>query len=278
MRQARTLSVRIVIYTFLILAAIYTLIPAVTMVLTALRSPQDLQMGPFTLPREFTVIKNFTQAWVNGRFNIYLKNSIIQTIPSVLIVISFATLAGFSFAKMRFPGRSVLFFVLLGGMMIPFQAVMIPLYFLFNRLHLIDTHAAVFLAIGVLGIPFGTFMMRSFFMSLPNQLLEAARLDGCSDFGAFVRVMLPLTYPAWVSLILFQSMWSWNNFLVPLIFIFTDELRPLPLGLMFYSTRYTTNYTLVAAGVLITIFPLVILYIFLQRKFISSITMGALTG
>ena len=278
MRQARTLGTRIVIYAFLVLAAIYTLIPAVTMVLTALRSPQDLQMGPFTLPRELTPFKNFTQAWVNGRFNIYLKNSIIQTIPSVLIVISFATLGGFGFAKMRFPGRNVLFFVLLGGMMIPFQSVMIPLYFLFNGLHLIDTHAAVFLAIGVLGIPFGTFMMRSFFISLPDQLLEAARLDGCSDFSAFTRVMLPLTYPAWVSLILFQSMWSWNNFLVPLIFIFTDALRPLPLGLMFYSTRYTTNYTLVAAGVLITIFPLVILYIFLQRKFISSITMGALTG
>jgi raffinose/stachyose/melibiose transport system permease protein len=162
--------------------------------------------------------------------------------------------------------------------MIPFQSIMIPLFFLFNSLGLIDTHGAVILAVGIGGIPFGTFMMRSFFIGLPNQLLEAARLDGCSDLSAFLRVMLPLTYPAWVSLIIFQTMWSWNNFLVPLVFIFTDKLRPLPLGLMFYSSRYNTEYTLVAAGVLITILPLIILYIVLQRKFISSITMGALTG
>jgi raffinose/stachyose/melibiose transport system permease protein len=203
---------------------------------------------------------------------------VIQTVPAVLIPIVFATLAGFSFAKMRFPLRNTIFLVMLSGMMIPFQSIMIPLFFLFNSLGLINTHAAVFLALGIGGIPFGIFMMRSFFLGLPNQMLEAARLDGCSELSAFLRVMLPLTYPAWVSLIIFQSMWSWNAFLVPLVFIFTDSLRPLPLGLMFFSSRYSTDYTLVAAAVTIMILPLIVLYILLQRKFISSITMGALTG
>jgi ABC-type glycerol-3-phosphate transport system permease component len=278
MRLVRTVSMRVLLYLILALVAVYTLVPTVTMILTAFRDEADLQQGPFTFPRQFAVTANFIKAWTQGHFSIYLKNSIIQAIPSVMIVILFATLAGFSFAKMRFPLRNAMFFAMLGGMMIPFQSIMIPMYFLFNSLGLIDTHWAVVIALGVGGIPFGTFMMRSFFMGLPNQLLEAARLDGCSDFSAFLRVMLPLTYPAWVSLIIFQSMWSWNAFLVPLVFIFTDSMRPLPLGLMFFSSRYNTDYTLVAAGVLITIAPLIVLYIFLQRKFISSITMGALTG
>jgi raffinose/stachyose/melibiose transport system permease protein len=269
---------RILIYVVLALVAIYTLIPTVTMILTAFRDEADLQQGPFSFPRKFALVANFARAWTQGHFSLYLKNSLIQTIPAVAVVIFFATLAGFSFAKMRFPLKNTMFFTMLGGMMIPFQSIMIPMYFLFNSLGLIDTHGAVILALGVGGIPFGTFMMRSFFMGLPNQLLEAARLDGCSDFTAFLRVMLPLTYPAWVSLIIFQSMWSWNAFLVPLVFIFTDSMRPLPLGLMFFSSRYNTEYTLVAAGVMITIAPLIVLYILLQRKFISSITLGALTG
>jgi ABC-type glycerol-3-phosphate transport system permease component len=278
MRTARSPFARIVITLVLVAVAVYTLIPAVTAVLTALRSNRDLQSGPFTWPREFTPVQNFRNAWIGGRFSIYLKNSFIQTIPSVAIVIVFATLAGFAFAKTRFPGRSALFYLLLMGMMIPFQSIMIPQFFLFNSLGMIDTHWAVAIAIGVGGIPFGTFMMRSFFQGLPDQLLEAARLDGCSDLTAFTRVMLPLTYPAWVSLVIFQTMWSWNSFIVPLVFIFTDELRPLPLGLMFFSSRYSTDYSLVSAGVLIMIAPLVLLYVLLQRKFISSITMGALTG
>ena len=276
MRTSRALSyARTAI---LIVAAVYTLIPLLTIALTVLRSPTDLQNGPFTWPREFSPGTNLANAWVGGRFSSYLANSVIQTLPSVVIVIVTSTLAGFAFAKSRFQGRDLLFSILLLGMMIPFQSVMIPQFFLFNRFGMIDTHWAVIMSAGVGGIPFGTFMMRSFFRGLPDQLLEAARLDGCSELQAFIRVFMPIASPAWVALFIFQSMWSWNNFMGPLVYLFDDSLRPLPLGLMYFSSRYSSDYTLVAAGVLITIFPLLILYVVLQRKFVSSITMGALSG
>lgn len=271
-------ATKILLYSILIIVALYTLIPLVTMGMTASRTIQDVLRGPFTIPSEFRLFENLKKAWTVGRFSVYMKNSIIMTVPTVLIVVSLATFAGYAFAKISFRGRFALFYLILAGMMIPFQAVMIPLYFLLNDLHLLGTYWSVILTIGSFGLPFGIFMMRAFFMTLPIELVEAAKIDGCSEIKAFWYVMMPLAFPAWVSLIIFQSMWTWNNFLVPFLFIHKDSMRPLPLGLMFFQAEYTTNYSLISAGVLISILPLIILFIILQRHFIEGISMGAVKG
>ncbi len=271
-------SSRIMLYVTLTVVAAYTLIPLVTLVMTAIRASGNLALGPFTLPQRLAPIGNVRAAWIGGRFNEYTLNSVLITVPSVAIVLFLATLAGYAFGKMRFPFRDVLFYLVLVGMMVPFQAVMIPQYFLMNRLRLLNNHWAAILSISALGVPFGIFMMRSFFMGLPNELIESAKLDGATDIQTFRLVMLPLTYPAWASLLVFQTMWSWNNFLVPLLFIYDDSLRPIPLGLMQFQGRYTMDYTLVAAAVLIALLPLVVLYAILQRTFVGGITMGALKG
>lgn len=269
---------KVLLYSILIIVALYTLIPLVTMGMTASRTIQDVLRGPFTIPSEFRLFENLKKAWTVGRFSVYMKNSIIMTVPTVLIVVSLATFAGYAFAKISFRGRFALFYLILAGMMIPFQAVMIPLYFLLNDLHLLGTYWSVILTIGSFGLPFGIFMMRAFFMTLPIELVEAAKIDGCSEIKAFWYVMMPLAFPAWVSLIIFQSMWTWNNFLIPFLFIHKNSMRPLPLGLMFFQAEYTTNYSLISAGVLITILPLIILFIILQRRFIEGISMGAVKG
>lgn len=271
-------ATKVLLYSILIIVALYTLIPLVTMGMTASRTIQDVLRGPFTIPSEFRLFENLKKAWTVGRFSVYMKNSIIMTVPTVLIVVSLATFAGYAFAKISFRGRFALFYLILAGMMIPFQAVMIPLYFLLNDLHLLGTYWSVILTIGSLGLPFGIFMMRAFFMTLPIELVEAAKIDGCSEIKAFWYVMMPLAFPAWVSLIIFQSMWTWNNFLIPFLFIHKDSMRPLPLGLMFFQAEYTTNYSLISAGVLISILPLIILFIILQRQFIEGISMGAVKG
>jgi len=278
-RRKRVFSVgRVIVYLFLIGAAVYTLIPLIIVGLTASKSNPEVLRGPLTLPSEFILFKNLKEAWTIGHFGMYIKNSIIITVPTVLIVMFLATFAGYSFAKLRFKAKDFLFYLILTGLMLPFQAVMISLYFLLNRFHLINTHWSVIIAIASGGLPFGIFIMRSFFASLPTELIEAARIDGCSEIQALWYVMLPLTFPAWVSLIIFQSMWTWNNFIVPFLFIHDNSLRPVPLGLMFYQSEYQTNYSLIAAGVLISILPLVILFAILQRRFIEGITMGALKG
>jgi ABC-type glycerol-3-phosphate transport system permease component len=274
----RSAVLRALLYLVLILVTIYTLIPLVTMVMTSVRSSADLYQGPFSIPREFQLLENFRKAWVVGKFGIYVKNSFIITIPTVALVLCLTTLSGYAFAKIRFPLRDFFFYLILLGMMVPFQATMIPLYFLLNSFHILNTHLAVILPLGIGGLPFGTFMMRSFFKGLSDELIESSKLDGCGELQTFTHIMLPLTYPAWVSLIIFQSMWTWNNFLVPLLFIYDDKLRPIPLGLMFFQDRYTTDYTLVAAAVIISMIPLVVLFLFLQRKFTSSITLGAVKG
>lgn len=278
-RRKRVFSVgRVIVYLFLIGAAMYTLIPLVIVGLTASKSNPEVLRGPLTFPSEFILFKNLREAWTVGHFGMYIKNSIIITVPTVLIVMFLATFAGYSFAKLRFKAKDFLFYLILTGLMLPFQAVMISLYFLLNRFHLINTYWSVIIAIASGSLPFGIFMMRSFFMSLPTELIEAARIDGCSEIQALWYVMLPLSFPGWISLIIFQSMWTWNNFIVPFLFIHDNSLRPVPLGLMFYQSEYQTNYSLIAAGVLISILPLVILFAILQRRFIEGITMGALKG
>jgi len=268
--------IKTLLYCVLIMVAVYTLIPLVTIGMTAARSKRDVFRGPFSFPSEFRLFQNFIDAWTVGHFGLYIKNSVIITFPTVLLVVSLATLGGYAFAKISFRGRSPLFYYLLVGMMIPFQAVMIPLYFQLRDMHLLGTYWSVILTIGAFGLPFGIFMMRAFFRALPMELVDAAKIDGCSEIQAFWHVMMPLAYPAWICLIIFQSMWTWNNFLIPLLYIHEESMRPLPLGLMFYQARYTTNFSLVATGNIITILPLIILFIVLQRHFISGITMGAL--
>jgi raffinose/stachyose/melibiose transport system permease protein len=276
--KTRNVASRAVVYVILVVALIYTVLPLLTIVVTSLRSEADMNQGPFTIPRDFNIIGNFQRAWTVGRIGLYAANSIAISVPTVLLVVAFSTLAGYSFARLRFPGRTGLFFLLLMGLMVPFQSVMIPLYYLLNSLKLLDKRIAVVLVIAVAGLPFGTFMLRSFFMGISDELSEAAKLDGCGDWRIFFHVMLPLTYPAWGSLIIFQAMWTWNEFLVPLLFIYSEEKRPIPLGLMYFQGRYQVEYTVIAAAILIAILPLAVLYILLQRRFTTGLVAGALKG
>lgn len=269
---------RAVIYVVLVLVAIYTVVPTAIVVVTSFRSEPDLAQGPFTWPREFRIIENFVEAFQRARFGRYFGNTLVITAPTVLMVIVFGTLAGYGFAKIPFPGRAPLFYLVMLTMMVPFQAVMIPQYFLMSGLGLLNSRAAVVLAIGSGGAAFGTFMMRAFFMTLSDELVESAKLDGCGEFATFYHIMLPLTFPAWVTLIIFQTMWSWNNLLAPLIYIYDERLKPITQGLMFFQDRYTTDYTLLSAAILMSLVPLIVLYFTLQRNFTTGITMGALKG
>lgn len=264
-------------YAVLILFAIIALTPIFVMWMAALKSSSEIFKDPFSLP---TVLhwENLVKAWTVGRFRQYLGNTIIITVPTVCGVVGLSCLAGYAFGRLKFAGSRLFFFIFLLGLMVPFQSIMIPMYYDLKDLNLLGTYWAMILPATALGLPFGIFLMQAFFRGLPSDLADAARVDGCSEFGVFFKIMLPLAGPAVSTLMVFQFMWTWNAFLMPLLFLNQESLRPIALGLMFFSGRYTTNYGLVAAGITLATLPLIAIYIIFQRQFIRGLTAGALKG
>jgi len=275
-RHERPIS-RVAKYAVLIILLIFCLLPFIWIWLAALKGPRELFGNIFGLPHTLHW-ENFARAWAIGHFGNYVGNSFVITIPSVIGVCGLSTLAGYAFAKLDFIGRDLVFYLFLAGLMIPFQAIMIPLYYQLLSLHLLGTYWAAILPMIGSGLPFGIFLMRAFFRGLPNELIDSARVDGCSQFAIFWRIMVPLAVPAIASLTVFQFMFSWNNFLIPLIYVQTEELRPLTVGLMFFQGRYLRDYGLTAAGVTIATLPIIVVYLIFQRQFIRGLTAGAIKG
>lgn len=163
-------------------------------------------------------------------------------------------------------------------MMIPINAMIIPLYYNVQQLGMINTLQAMILPYFGLSMPFACFMMRSFFRELPDELIESATIDGAGKWKAWLYVMLPLTKPALTSLLIFEFMWSWNDYLLPMLMVYDDKYRTLPLGLMYFQGEYTMNTSLIAAGVTICTVPIIIVYSIFQRSFVDGITAGAVKG
>lgn len=279
MARRRTKSPRIVFgsvgrQAILILFAIISLYPTVIMLLTALRPASSVTQSPIALPNEL-YWKNIAAAWTQGRFGHYLLNSTIIVIPTVIGVVALSCLAGYGISRFRFPFRTTIFYTIVLGLTVPFQSVMIPLYYQLLAMKLLGTYWAVILPGIAFGLPFGIFLMQAFFEDLPHELADAARVDGCSEWRIFRSVMLPLAWPAVSTLIVFQFMRTWNEFLMPLLYLQTESLRPVPLGLMFFQGRYTIDIGMIAAGVTVASIPVIAVYLIFQRQFVKGLTAGA---
>jgi ABC-type glycerol-3-phosphate transport system permease component len=254
--------------------AVLSFYPILVMWFTALRPMRESLTSPFGLPTSL-YLDNFTNAWTRGRFGDYFLNSVIITVPSVIGVVVLSALAGYGIARFRFRGRMAIFYLILLGLTVPFQSVMIPLYYQLLAMGLLGTYLAVILPSIAFGLPFGVFLMQSFFEDLPNELHEAGRADGCSELRIFWSIMLPLAKPALSTLVVFQFMRTWNEFLMPLLYLQKEDLRPIPLGLMFFQGAYSRDIGLIAAGVSLATIPVIIVYLLFQRQFVRGLTAGA---
>lgn len=264
-------------YAGLITVAILCLLPFVWIWSSAFKPSLEIADTPLALPKAPT-LENFGKAWVQGRFAKYFTNSVIVTVPIVVFTIVLSSLAGNAFARYRFIGRNVLFYTFLIGLTLPFQSIMIPLYYTLIDFGVLGTYWAMIIPQTALGLPFGIFIMRAFFQSLPRELEDAGRVDGCNELGIFWRVMLPLAAPGMITLGIFSFLGAWNAFLLPLIFMQRESLRPLVVGLMFFQSRYTRDFALIMAGATIISVPVICLYIIFQRQFIQGLTAGAVKG
>ena len=235
----------------------------------------EIARRPFALPTAFRW-ENLERAWTVGRFDRYIGNSVIYCAAIVGGVVLLSCLAGYALALLPLPARDVILVVFLLGLMVPFQSVMVPLYYLLRDIKLLETYWAFIVPGIALRLPFGIFLMRGFFRGLPPELGDAARTDGANEWGVFRQVFLPLAWPGMATLIVFQFIWTWNQFAMPLIYVQRDELRPISLGTLFFFGRYTADRGMIAAGVTIAMIPIIVLYLLLQRRFIEGITAGAL--
>jgi raffinose/stachyose/melibiose transport system permease protein len=263
--------------TYAVLGAfsLIALLPIVGIVLTALQDQDSVAaFGTF----DGVHLGNFADAWRDGNFGSYLRSSAIVTVTVVSAAVVLSVLAGYAFGLMRFRGATVLFYVFLLGLMIPTEAVIVPLYYDFRDVGLTDTYWALILPQLGTSVAFGTFWMRAYFRTVPPSLVEAARLDGASSWFTLWRVLLPLARPAVLTMTVLLFMWTWNEFLLALVMVTDEGLRTAPLGLSFFQGRNESNLTLLAAGAVIVATPVVVLYVFLQRHFIRGMLSGAVKG
>ena len=253
---------------------IAVLYPMLSILLLAFHRKSDLVTG-FSIPDHLS-FDTFSRAWSEGGFDHGLVNSFIVAASVAVVTAVLATPAGYAFGTMRFRGSSALFYLLLIGLIFPYEATVIPLYYVFNDAGITDTLWALILPQIGLSIPFGVFWMRAFFRSTPMALVEARRLDGASSLTTLWRVLLPQAKPAVTTLVVLVSMWTWNEFLLALVMIQSDSLRTAPLGLAIFSgANRQQDPTLTAAAAVLVALPIVIVYVFLQRSFIRGMFAGA---
>jgi ABC-type glycerol-3-phosphate transport system permease component len=212
--------------------------------------------------------------WSSYPFDAFYINSIKIAVFNVVGVVFFASLAGYAFARIRFWGREVMFSILLSTLMIPGVVTLIPLYIIFKNIGWIDTHYPLWVP-QILSNVTSTFLMRQFFKTLPQELEDAARMDGCTNFGTFWRIMLPQVKPALATIAIFTYLGAWNNFLGPLIFVKSLEKQTLPMGLALFQTEFYTSVSLTMAAATIVTAPVILLFFLAQRYFVHGI---ALTG
>ena len=267
---APALPFRIVLWLF----GLITVIPFGLLLLTSLKSKADVMKGAFALPA-YPHFENYVNAWTDGRFGTYFVNSVIVVVPVVGVSILLGLIAGFAFAYLSFPFKKSIFVILTIGLMVPIEAFIIPLYYEMLYLHLINTYWVLILTQIALSVPFSTIFMASAMRQLPTEVLEAAVLDGATRPQVLLSVVVPLLAPAVSTLALFLFIWTWNEFLLPLILVNDDALRTLPIGALFFQGKYTVNTPVLTAGAVIVIAPIIVVYLIFQRKFIEGLTSGA---
>jgi raffinose/stachyose/melibiose transport system permease protein len=267
--QRRPLLTYVVLTVFLLGA----ILPFIGIFLTAFKDTRELVNGPFALPETWR-FDNFADAWSGARFATYFQSSLIVVVPVVIISSLLSTMAGYAFGTMKFRGETVLLLLILLGLMMPFEAVIIPLWYMMSSLGLRDTYWAVILPQIALSFSFGTFWMRGHFKNVPTELIDAAVVDGCSTWGVLWRVLFPLSLPSLLSMVVLVFMWTWNEFFLVLVMV-TGDQRTLPVGLALLRGRYASDVPTMAAGALIVSLPVIVIYLLFQRHFIRGMISGA---
>lgn len=265
---------RVFAFSILTICALVTVYPFVWTVLTSLRDSRTVFTGPF-IPNPF-IFTNYPQAWTQTQFGSHFLNSLIISVVSLAGILFLSITAGYGFAKLNFPFKNLIYVLLLSTMAMPAASLIIPLFLQVKRLDLLNTLWGLTLVyIGSMS-PFSIFLMRSFFEGVPNELIEAARMDGSGEWRTLFQVVLPLVRPGIGTVVILQFLSIWNEFLYAAVLIQSNAKQPLQPTIFHLIGKYTTNWTLLAASITMAILPIVIVYVNMQKQFVAGLTQGAL--
>lgn len=272
----KTTALTAAAHLILLAGAVTMILPFVWMISTSLKQLNEVFVFPPKLLGEQLMWSNYLRISDRFPFGTYFLNSLKITLIVVTAQLVTSSMAGFVFARLRFKFREPLFGLYLATMMVPAQVTMIPNFIVMRHYNLVDTHWSLILP--ALVSAFGTFLLRQFFITIPGSLEDAARIDGCTPFGVYWRVFVPLSMPAMATLGVFVFMGSWNDFLAPLVYINTQAKMTLPLGLASMQGMYSTDWPVLMAGTVISVAPLILIFLLAQDFFIKGVTLSGLKG
>ncbi|RED63282.1 carbohydrate ABC transporter permease [Cohnella lupini] len=279
MNGSETLSnkkTNIVIHAVLIATSVVMIVPFIWMLLTSVKTPMEATQIPVKIFPDVLRWGSYTEAFVQSSFKYYYFNTAFSALMKTVFPIIFSSMAAFAFARIRFPGRGICFFVIISVMMVPNPVFYTPQYLMMSKLGLVNTVTALWIA--ALISPFATFLLRQFFLGISKELEEAAILDGCNPFQIYWHIMLPLVKSALVAVVIIQMLWAWNELQWPLIINSSPEKLTLSAGLATLVSKFATNYPVLMAGAFMAVIPMILLFFVFQKRFIEGVAFSAHKG
>lgn len=263
-------------YLFLSIGALFICLPLIWMIISSVKPANQLFSIPIQwIPSEIR-FSNYEQAWNTAPFGRYFFNSIFVSTTTTLLNLFFCSLTGYAFAKYKFPGKNFFFMLIIATLMIPFTVVVVPLFILVRDLQWVNSYTALIVP-GAISA-FGIFLMRQFISTLPDELFDAARIDGASEIGTFFRIVLPLSTAPLAALAVYVFLDNWNSLFWPLVVTTRDEFRTVAVGLTQFQTVHGTKYHLMMAASTLVVVPMLVVFFFLQRYFIRGIALSGIKG
>lgn len=270
-------SFKILFYLLMIVLVIYYFFPMVWMVCSSFKTNQEIFMFPFNLPEIFK-FSNWREAWRIGKIGTYAKNSLIITTTTIFFVLTFASMSSFAFSRLKFRFNKILMGIFVLGLFTPVQSYFIAQNNIIKFLNFSDTRMALILPYIAMGLPLATFMLKNYFDAIPKAIEESAIIDGANTFQIYSKIMFPMIMPGLATVGIFTTLSAWNEFLLALLYIQSDKLKTLTVGMYAFSGLHTTDYALLFAGLSIVTIPMIIIYFIFNKKIIAGLTEGSVKG
>ena len=266
-------------YAFLAFWSIVVIFPMVWVIVSAFKSDAEIFMSPWMPPAEL-LWDNFVRAWSKANIGLYLLNTMTVNLPAIFFTLLFSAMAAYVLSRFDFPGNRFVFYAFLGGMLFPIFLALVPLFFLLNSLHILNSHFGLILVYIAYSLPFTVFFLTGFFKTLPTELLEAATIDGANQLQLFFLIAIPLAQNGLVSMGIFNFLGMWNQYILPLVLLTSNEKYVLSQGLAFlqHQQRYQSDWSGLFAAVVIVMLPTLIVYVIFQTQIQRGLTVGALKG
>lgn len=255
--------------------AFISLYPVFVMFVSSFKTQLDIFMHPFALPSKFN-LANYVTAWAQAQMGTYFINSVAVSTSTVVLIVLFASMAAYVFARFQFPGKQLLFLLLLAGLVLPGRLALVPQFILVRNLGLLDHRTALVLIYTAGAMPFSIFILTNYLQTIPHEIEESAVIDGASVWVRYARIMLPLSRPGLATIAVFNLVGVWNDFFLPLIILRTPAKMTIPVGLTVFFGEYTVQWNLLFAALALASLPMIILFLLMTRQFIQGLTAGAL--